>query len=88
MRVMRGCTAFSRAKAVGGRSLKLLDPVIEGVTMLPIVLAVTVVVLGGVIAFLFGPTIKALLGQDFEPAPKDDASVRNAITTRMVDGGQ
>jgi hypothetical protein len=36
----------------------------------------------------FRPAIKVLFGADFEPAPKDDASVEKAITTRMVDGGQ
>jgi hypothetical protein len=56
--------------------------------MLWIGIPVAVLVVGGLIAFLFGPTIKALFGSDFEPAPKDDASVRNAIMTRMVDGGQ
>ncbi len=45
-------------------------------------------VVGGVIALLFGPTIKTLFGPNFEPAPKDDASVENAIMTRMVDSGQ
>jgi hypothetical protein len=46
-----------------------------------------VVVVGGVGAYLFGPTIRTFFGPDFEPAPKDDASVNNAIQTRMVDGG-
>jgi len=43
---------------------------------------------GGLIAFLFGPTIKTFFGPDFEPAPKDSASVDHAIQTRMVSGGQ
>jgi hypothetical protein len=46
------------------------------------------VLMGGVGAFLFGPTIKTFFRPDFEPAPKDTASVENAIMTRMVDGGQ
>jgi hypothetical protein len=29
-----------------------------------------------------------MFGPDFEPAPKDPASVENAIMTRMIDGGQ
>lgn len=56
--------------------------------MLWIVIPVLVLVVGGVIAFLLGPTIKTFFGPDFEPSPKDDASVENAITNRMVDGGQ
>jgi hypothetical protein len=55
--------------------------------MMWVLLVVGVVVLGGA-AYLFAPTIKALASHDFEPAPKDDASVENAIMTRMVDGGQ
>jgi hypothetical protein len=47
-----------------------------------------VVVVVGLIGFLFGPTLKTLFGPDFEPAPKDPASVENAQMTRMVDGGQ
>ena len=46
------------------------------------------VLFGAVGAFLFGPTIKTFLGPDFEPAPKDPESVENAVTTRMVNGGQ
>jgi hypothetical protein len=46
-----------------------------------------VVVLGGMAVFMFGPTVRTFFGPDFEPAPKDDASVENAIQTRMVDGG-
>jgi hypothetical protein len=56
--------------------------------MLWIVIPLAVLVVGGVIAFLFGPTIKALFGPDFEPSPKDSASVEKAIMNRMVDGGQ
>jgi hypothetical protein len=44
--------------------------------------------IGGLIASLFGPTIKTLFGPGFEPAPEDDASVQNAIITRTIDGGQ
>jgi hypothetical protein len=40
-----------------------------------------------VAAYFFAPTLKTILGPDFEPAPKDDTSVENAIQTRMVDGG-
>jgi hypothetical protein len=47
--------------------------------MLWIVIPVAVLVAAGVIAFLFGPTIKTAFGPDFEPAPKDDASVEKAI---------
>jgi hypothetical protein len=56
--------------------------------MLWIAIAVVVLIVGGLIAFLLGPTIKTLFGPDYEPAPKDDASVRNAVMPRMVDGGQ
>ena len=38
--------------------------------------------------WFFLPTLKLLGRPDFEPAPKDDASVENATMTRMVDGGQ
>ncbi|MBV9831616.1 MAG: hypothetical protein JOZ82_08450 [Marmoricola sp.] len=56
--------------------------------MVWIVIAVGVLVVTGLVAFLFGPTIKTLFGPDFEPAPKDPASVENATMPRMVDGGQ
>jgi hypothetical protein len=56
--------------------------------MLWIVIPVVVLVLVGVIALLFGPTIKTFFGPDFEPAPKDDASVENALMNRMPDAGQ
>jgi hypothetical protein len=59
-----------------------------GVTMLWIVIAAVVLVLAGVIAFLFAPTIKTFFGPNFDPAPKDPASVENARMNRMVDGGQ
>ena len=49
-----------------------------------VVLTVLAVSVG---AWLFGPTVRALFGPDFEPAPKDDASVENAQNTRMIDGG-
>ena len=49
--------------------------------MLWIVVPAAVLVVGGAIAFLFGPTIKTFFGPDFEPAPKDDASVNDAVTT-------
>lgn len=54
------------------------------------VYAVVAIVLaaGGFAAWMFAPTLRSLFGPDFEPAPKDDASVENAIMTRMVDGGQ
>jgi hypothetical protein len=38
-------------------------------------------------AYFFVPTLKTIFGPDFEPTPKDDASVENAVQTRMVDGG-
>jgi hypothetical protein len=56
--------------------------------MLWIVIPVAVLVVAGLIAFLLGPTIKTFLGPDFEPAPKDDASVENALMNRMPDAGQ
>ena len=39
-------------------------------------------------AYFLAPTLRTFFGPDFEPTPKDDASVENAIMTRMVDGGQ
>lgn len=62
--------------------------VVEGVAMLWIVIPVVVLVVGGLIAFLLAPTIKTFFGPGFEPSPKDDASVENAIMNRMVSGGQ
>jgi hypothetical protein len=56
--------------------------------MLWIIVPLAVLVVGGTIAFLFGPTIRTFFGPDFEPAPKDAASVEKAVMTRMVDGGQ
>ena len=56
--------------------------------MVWIVIPVGVLAIGGLIAFLLGPTIKTFFGPDFEPSPKDDASVENATMTRLVDGGQ
>jgi hypothetical protein len=53
--------------------------------MLWVVVPAAVLVVGGVFAFLFGPTIKTIFGPDFEPASKDDASVEKAIFGRMVD---
>jgi len=47
-----------------------------------IVIPVAVLVLAGAISYLFGPTIKTFFGPDFEPAPKDHASVENATMTR------
>jgi hypothetical protein len=38
--------------------------------------------------WFFVPTLKLIGRPDFEPAPKDDASVANAQQLRMVDGGQ
>jgi hypothetical protein len=49
-----------------------------------VILTVLVISVG---AWIFGPTVRTFFGPDFEPAPKDDASVENAIQTRMVDGG-
>ena len=45
------------------------------------------VVLVGFGAWMLAPSLRSLFGHDFEPAPKDSASVDNAIMTRMVDGG-
>jgi hypothetical protein len=50
--------------------------------------AVAVLVIGGFGAWMLLPAVRSMFGPDFEPAPKDDASVENAIMTRMVDGGQ
>lgn len=47
-----------------------------------------VVVAGGFGAWMLAPALRSMFGPDFEPAPKDPASVENAIMTRMVDGGQ
>jgi hypothetical protein len=55
--------------------------------MVWIVVAVAVLVVGGIIAFLLGPTIRTFFGPGFEPTAKDDASVENAVMPRMVDGG-
>jgi hypothetical protein len=52
--------------------------------------------IGGVIVFalvvgvvwFFVPTLRLIGRPDFEPAPKDPASVENAEQLRMVDGGQ
>jgi hypothetical protein len=63
------------------------DLVAEGEAMMWILIAVGVLMVGGIGAFLFAPTLKSFFGPDFEPAPKDPASVDNAIMTRMVDGG-
>jgi hypothetical protein len=43
---------------------------------------------GGFGAWMLAPSLRTLRHPDFEPAPKDPASVENAIMTRMVDGGQ
>jgi hypothetical protein len=58
--------------------------------MLWIVLQVVVLVLalGGLAVFLLGPTVKTFFGPDFEPSPKDPASVENALFNRMPDAGQ
>ena len=48
---------------------------------------VVLVIAAGAVWFFF-PTLRLIGRPDFEPAPKDDASVENAIMTRMVDGGQ
>jgi hypothetical protein len=56
--------------------------------MVWIAIPVAVAVLGSLIAFLLGPTIKTFFGPDFEPSPKDPASVDNAIMNRMPDAGQ
>jgi hypothetical protein len=56
--------------------------------MVWIAVSVAVVVVGGLIAFLYGPTIRTFFGPDFEPSPKDAASVDNALMNRMPDAGQ
>ena len=49
---------------------------------------VIVISIGSVVAWFFVPTLRLIGRPDFEPAPKDDASVLNAQQTRLVDGGQ
>lgn len=49
------------------------------------IVVVSVVV---ICAWFFLPTLRLIVRPDFEPAPKDDASVENAQQLRMVDGGQ
>jgi len=56
--------------------------------MLWFVIPVVVLVIGGLIAFFLGPTIKTFFGPDFEPSPKDPASVENALMNRFPDAGQ
>jgi len=56
--------------------------------MVWILVAVGVLAFASVFAFLFGPTIKTLFGPDFEPTPKDPASVENAVMNRMPDAGK
>jgi hypothetical protein len=56
--------------------------------MLWIAISIAVVVFGCLGAFMLGPTIKTVFAPDFEPAPKDEASVRNALMNRMPDAGQ
>jgi hypothetical protein len=52
------------------------------------VVAAGVLVAGGFGVWILAPALRSMFGPDFEPASKDPASVENAITTRMVDGGQ
>jgi hypothetical protein len=52
------------------------------------VIALAVLGCAGFGAWMLAPAVRSLFGHDFEPAPKDPASVENAIMTRMVDGGQ
>jgi hypothetical protein len=56
--------------------------------MLWIAISLVVVALACLIAFLLGPTIKTFFGPDFEPSPKDPASLDNARMNRMPDAGQ
>ncbi len=49
--------------------------------MLWIVVPVAVLVVAGAIAFLFGPTIRTFFGPDFEPAPSDAESAKDAALT-------
>ena len=55
--------------------------------MVWVLLTVAVLLPIGIGVYFFGPTIKTFFGPDFEPAPKDPASVENAVQNRMVDGG-
>ena len=40
----------------------------------------------GLAAWMFGPTLKTLLGPDFEPTYKDDASVEKAQLSGPASG--
>ncbi len=42
---------------------------------------VAVLVVALAIAFLFGPTIRTFFGPEFEPAPRDEESVNDAVHT-------
>ncbi|MDX6302972.1 MAG: hypothetical protein QOF53_4186 [Nocardioidaceae bacterium] len=50
--------------------------------------AVVVVAFVTGVMWFFAPTLRLIGRPDFEPTPKDDASVFNAQQTGMVDGGQ
>jgi hypothetical protein len=50
--------------------------------------AAVVLMVGGFGAWMLAPALRSMFGPDFEPSPKDAASVENAVTTRMVSGGQ
>jgi hypothetical protein len=51
------------------------------------VIGLAVILCGGFGAWMLAPSLRLFRHPDFEPAPKDDASVENAIMNRMVDGG-
>lgn len=52
-----------------------------------LVAGIIVVAVVAVVAWFFVPTLRLIGRPDFEPAPKDDASVENAQQLRMIDGG-
>jgi hypothetical protein len=53
-----------------------------------VVMTVLVVVGAGFALWMLVPTLRLLGRPDFEPTPKDDASVENALMMRLVDAGQ
>jgi hypothetical protein len=42
---------------------------------------------GGVAVWFLAPTMRTFRGPDFEPTPRDDASVLRAQQSGMVNGG-
>jgi hypothetical protein len=46
-----------------------------------------VVLVGGAAVWFLAPTMRTFGGPDFEPTPKDDASVEKANQSWTIDGG-